>query len=275
MIFINEIEFKPSHFPDGTQMLLDVPIPSTGDKIVPIRWKYESDEELVTLIYLANFYEEKEYETWLIMGYIPNARMDRVKKTSEVFTLKYFCKVINSLHFKKVFVMDPHSPVSEALIDNVVMLTVVPKIKQVINTILSENNIADDNFVLCFPDAGAMKRYGEIVENYNFLHGEKKRNWDTGKIEGIDLILDKCETVKGKTVLMVDDIISYGGTLAYTADKLKESGALKIYAYATHVENSIDSENGTLKKRLESGIVEKVFTTDSLYSGNNKKIKIL
>ena len=38
---------------------------------------------------------------------------------------------------------------------------------------------------------------------------------------------------------MIDDIISYGGTMYYSAKKLKELGVGKIYAYATHVENSL------------------------------------
>ena len=48
---------------------------------------------------------------------------------------------------------------------------------------------------------------------------------------------------------MVDDIISYGGTLAYSADKLKAMGAAHISAYATHVEDSaINTDKGTLLK---------------------------
>jgi ribose-phosphate pyrophosphokinase len=72
---------------------------------------------------------------------------------------------------------------------------------------------------------------------------------------------------------MVDDIISYGGTLAYSADSLKKLGASAIYAYASHTENSVlDEENGTLLKRLNDGTVDEVFTTSSIYTGNHPKI---
>jgi ribose-phosphate pyrophosphokinase len=75
---------------------------------------------------------------------------------------------------------------------------------------------------------------------------------------------------------MIDDIISYGGTLAYSADKLKGLCFEHIYAYATHTENSVlDPEKGTLLKRLENGTVDHIYTTRSTYSGKHDKITAL
>ena len=75
---------------------------------------------------------------------------------------------------------------------------------------------------------------------------------------------------------MIDDIVSYGGTLAYSGAKLKELGAAEVYAYATHTENSVlDNEKGTLRKKLEDGTVGELYTTDSIYTGANSRITIL
>ena len=75
---------------------------------------------------------------------------------------------------------------------------------------------------------------------------------------------------------MIDDIIAYGGSLYYSALELKKAGAEKIYAYATHTENSVlDREKGTLRKALEDGTVENVFTTNSLYTGKHEKIVVM
>lgn len=52
------------------------------------------------------------------LPYIPNARMDRVKNNDEVFTLRYFCEFINGLNFSGVYVLDAHSDVSTALLNN-------------------------------------------------------------------------------------------------------------------------------------------------------------
>ena len=211
------------------------------------------------------------------MHYAPNARMDRVKHDEEVFTLKYFCQVINDLHFDRVIVLDPHSNVTPALLDRVEVLS--PK-----NAI--ENAIHDLHFqetdYLYFPDEGAAKRYADLFpDKKNVLIGHKVRDWETGKIQGLRITTpegyepDDFQCM-GRNVIMIDDIISYGGTLAYSADKLKELGFEHIYAYATHVENSIlDKEKGTLLKRLENGTVDRIYTTSSLYSGKHEKITVL
>jgi ribose-phosphate pyrophosphokinase len=50
----------------------------------------------------------------------------------------------------------------------------------------------------------------------------------------------------------------------------------KVYAYATHCENSVlDNEKGTLIKDLDNNTVERLFTTDSLFTGKHEKIKVM
>ena len=77
----------------------------------------------------------KEIE--LNMPYIPNARQDRVKAAEDVFTLKYFAQMINSLGFSKVTVLDPHSYVSEALVDHIEVQTPKANVQKVLQ-ILSD-----------------------------------------------------------------------------------------------------------------------------------------
>ena len=48
MIYIDSFNYLTKHFPDGTQMHLNLPVCNPKDRIT-IRWEYESDEELVTL----------------------------------------------------------------------------------------------------------------------------------------------------------------------------------------------------------------------------------
>lgn len=277
MISIGQDIIKKNHFPDGTQMLLNIPI-IHEHKHLEIYWRYESDEEMVTLLYLKHHIDEHyNIETVdLIMPYLPNARMDRVKSVCEVFTLKYFCQEINNLKFSNVYVADPHSEVSLALLDHIK----VYDYNHIISFLIGSVYLHDDDLYLFFPDNGALKRYSEACaafEDIKKIYGTKKRDWNTGKILGLT-IHDAdgnelhADALNNKTVLMIDDIISYGGTLAYSADKLKELGADKIYAFATHVENSfLDEEKGTLIKRCESGVVQKIYTTDSIYSGPQGK----
>lgn len=287
MIRVNGKRINVGHFPDGTQMLLDFEIEHLY-RPTPMRfvWCYENEAEAFTLMYLKrhldnNYKPGYRANVELFMPYVPNARMDRVKSDTEVFTLKYFCEFINSLGFDNVSIMDPHSIVSEALINNVNVLRPSNIIYKVIDE-MNLNNDYENDIVIYFPDDGAYKRYHDMdcFKNHTCVYGKKERDWKTGKILGIEIYnangVKITDEINGKDVLMVDDIISYGGTLAYSADKLKELGANYINAYATHVENSIlDTERGTLLKRYESGIVNTVFTTNSLYTGKHPMVTVL
>ena len=71
-------------------------------------------------------------------------------------------------------------------------------------------------------------------------------------------------------VLIVDDICSKGGTFYYSAKALKELGAEKVYLYISHCEHSIFE--GEL---LKSDLVEKVFTTNSIFTREHEKVEVL
>lgn len=283
MIWINRKEVEVNHYPDKTQLLkIDLNKINFYEKSFTIRWRYENDEECMTLWYIVNHiraHKNINFPINLSLMYIPNARMDRVKKDDEVFTLKYFAQFINSMNFNCVYVFDPHSYVSEALFDRIYKKNL--SFDYIWRWFEKKDNIDLENVMLYFPDDGAYKRYKDIFTGDNILYGKKNQDWDTGKILGLT-VHDKNGnevpnySIENKTILMIDDIISYGGTLAYSADKLHELGAAHIYAYGTHTENSVlDEEKGTLIKRLENGIVDRLFTTDSLYTGNHPKITVI
>lgn len=275
MIKINGELVEINKFPDGTPRInLDTENIKeeeySGKPCIRIDWIYQDNDEVFYLMlvkrHLERYFTNIAY--YLFMPYIPNARMDRVKNNDEVFTLKYFCDFINSLDFNAVYVLDAHSDVSAALLNNCVNNNPKDYIKKVLSQIAGD-------IVLYFPDAGAAKRYSDLFPELWYCYGEKKRDWKTGKILGLEIRSNGID-LKGKNVLMIDDIIAYGGSLFYSANALKEAGADKIYAYATHTENSVlDKERGTLIKSLENNTVERLFTTNSLFSSRHDKITVL
>lgn len=271
MLKLNGKIVELNHFPDGTlRMDIDVFEPSDYREFYRINWKFENNEELVGLIYLVKHIRRftKNSPIILYMNYIPNARMDRVKNNNDVFTLKYFSEIINSLNFNDVVVCDPHSSVSEALINNIRISSIEPLITSILKRI-------GEDIIIYFPDNGAAKKYEDLFKGFKTVYGIKHRDWRTGQIQGLEVITNGID-LEGKTVLMWDDIVSYGGSMYYGALKLKELGVNKIYAYVTHTENSIlDKEKGKLIKLLEDGTVEKLFTTDSLFTGEHEKITVL
>ena len=257
MIKIGNEEIKFGHFPDGTTLFKLNP----AEKAHTITWLYENDEEMAKLYFLVKHMNSKGIkEIVLYLPYIPNARMDRVKEYDEVFTLKHFAEFINSLGFSSVVVLDPHSNVSEALIDNISMINLKEFVK---NAVLPK--VRPD--ILFFPDEGAMKRYSKMFPNIPFLYGMKDRDWRTGEIRGLNVI---GEIEKGASVLIIDDICSKGGTFYHSAKKLLELGVGDISLYVSHCENSI--LNGDL---IKSGFVKKVFTTNSIFTKEHELIEIV
>lgn len=277
MIQLNEHIIGNDRFPDGT-LLMKLPFsPKPSNEI---RWHYENDAELFKLICLVKSMREmyKGVRIDLFMPYLPNARQDRVKNPEDVFTLKYFCEIINSLEFDTVFVTDVHSNVGLALLDRVREIKPWGQIHNALTkiTFMETGDVMHEareecykNLLLFYPDEGAMKRYsGEM--GMPFVFGVKKRNWETGAIEGLDL-MGSVEDIKGKNVLIIDDICSKGGTFYHSAKRLKEAGAANIYLYVTHCENTI--YEGELLK--EDSLIKHIFTTNSLLTAPNEKITIV
>lgn len=287
MIKVNDTVIDIQHFSDGSQKLVGIHIPERlkGDKytsLFDIVWKYENESELVTLIYIVNYirdiYVRSNYIT-LQMLWVPNARMDRVESENDVFTLKYFSQIINSLKFDKVIVLDPHSRVTNALIDRVKVVPAEHFIQKAINEITTKYTFEKDfnDYLVCFPDNGAFERYANLkcFDGFTKIFGKKHRDWETGKIVKLDLNVDE-DVVRGKNVFIVDDMISSGETLYQFIQKLKSYGALQVYIYCSHLENRIMTEpENNLRQLLDAGGIRCIFTTDSLFNQTHPKIQIL
>ena len=291
MIFIEDKKVDINRFPDGTLLLKeDIVLNYSNLDEITITWLYDNNEELVSLIFLTKHIRDSGIsEINLKLPYIPNARQDRVKTDEDVFTLKYFADVINWLEFKSVEVLDPHSSVSEALINNIKVLSPEKYILKAIDSIeedlesnksdnddLASNKSDDGDFnqsdksqklLLFYPDEGAMKRYSGMVDR-PFCFGIKNRDWQTGKIKDL-MVSGDTDLIEGARVLIVDDISSRGGTFYHSALKLKELGAEELYLYVTHAENTILEGNV-----LKGDLFKKVYTTDSIFRKSHEKMEI-
>ena len=254
MIYVNGKAITPEHFPDGSLRLkYEKP---TNNQTVFIKWLYESDAELFTLICLKKHLGEAE----LLLPYVPHARMDRVKNPDEVFTLKYFCQIINDLHFDHVIILDPHSDVSVALLDRVIVDDAAHYFHRHVLTELT-TEVEPKDLVIFFPDNGAMKRYSDGFSGaYERTYGNKNRDWRSGKILGYEVV--NPEVVKDKDILIVDDICSYGGTFYHAAKALKGAGAKNIYLAVTHAENSMVM--GDMYNTDE--LIKTIYTTNSIFN---------
>lgn len=265
MIRINNKKVGINYFPDGTLLLKEAvtDVLSTDQKTIndksaeiEIRWNYENNEELLAVYFLTKHIQAAGYHNLILyMPYIPNARQDRVKNPEDVFTLKYFAEMINSLDFMEVRVLDAHSNVSLALIDRVKQDTPQKYIEKVIGEI---EQITGKKPLMFYPDEGAGKRYsGMIALPYCF--GIKNRDWNTGEIKSLS-VAGGTELIAGSDVLIVDDICSYGGTFVHSAEALAALGAKDIYLFVSHCE-----ENALKGKLCECTRIRQIYTTDSIF----------
>ena len=264
MIKVNNKVVEIKRFPDGTLNIKGDS--SIANSNVDIAWHYENDSEFMAVTFLTRFYQAYGNDVFLFLPYVPNGRMDRQNNPDDIFSMKYFGELINSLGFKRVDVLDVHSSVSYAVIKNCCVHNSSDIVRHVIHNICISDS--GETPIMFYPDEGAVKRYSKDI-NIPYAFGMKNRDWATGEILGLDILGLSEKQIKGKNILIRDDICSRGGTFYHSAKKLKELGANKIYLFVTHCENTI--LEGEL---LTSGLIENVFTTDSIFTKEHEKISV-
>lgn len=278
MIYLNGNKLPIEKFGAGEFKFEDIPFSTSEyDKVFDIRWHFESNEEIF-YIYALKRHLDTEFPSFcknLRMWYIPYARMDRVKSENDVFSLKWFAEIINSMKFDAVYVADPHSNVSCALIERLKYVNIKSYFG---NLKCEEFNQKFEDFVIAFPDYSAYKRYSEFFPENRMIYFEKNRNWKTHKIEGMRINMNgfSVDEISNKNILIVDDILSYGGTMYGCVKSIFDNikNPLSIYTYATHTENVV-TEGKFYNEMLKTGIVSKHFTLKTIYNLNVPEIKII
>lgn len=261
MIILNKKEIIIENFPNGESLIKtkDLIIDNFDNEII---FKFKNDSEITHLIFLKSYLDELMLPCKLLIPYLPYSRMDRTEGIT-LFTLKYFCKIINNLNFKEVTILEPHSDVSVALLDRV---KVINKTMDITKGLLNRIDNKNDLYIV-YPDAGAAKRYSKDLEFNNILTANKTRDFKTGFITSLEIN----GSVKSKDfkAIIVDDLCSKGGTFKLTAEKLKEIGAREISLVVTHCEDTI--KDGDL---LKSDLIDKIYTTNSILTIKDKKLNI-
>lgn len=266
MIKLNGAPIVFKHFNDNSCRLV------LKDKIYGFNelvWLYDNDEEIIDIYYLISHIKDLLHNPYikLVMPYVPNARQDRVKTSQDVFTLKYFCNLLNSLNINEIEVFDPHSHVCEALLNRVVVKTPEAVLRRLLNKL-------PEDLIIAYPDSGSEKRYCSMLR-LPYIVGIKERNWEDGTIRDLQIFGSK-HMVAGHSILLVDDIASRGSTLWYAARQLKEMGATDIYIYVSHCENTILKPNLNGQSLLSiPNLITKLYTTNSIFTEQHDKIEII
>jgi len=209
---------------------------------VEITAKIKTSVDVMTLALLVDACSRLENldtnaEFVLNLPYIPYARQDRVMQPGESLSIKVFANIINSLGFDKVVVDDPHSHVSEALI-NKIRIRGQKELVRELNSLIVKNSptlgvgLFARDVVVVAPDAGARKKAQGVADSNRLpiVEAGKIRDLATGEITGTAVFGD----VEGKECLIVDDICDGGRTFIALAQALKAKGAKRVILYVTH-----------------------------------------
>lgn len=116
-----------------------------------------------------------------------------------------------------------------------------------------------EKYVIVAPDEGAKARLGDYTRDLGVevVVMDKKRDPITGKIRYSAKNLKN--KIKGKTCIVIDDMIDSAGTLMESAKELKENGATEFISMAT-----LSIFTGEANKRLNSSLFDKVIVTNAI-----------
>jgi ribose-phosphate pyrophosphokinase len=200
-----------------------------------------------------NHLNVRDYRKELVITYVPYARQDRVCNPGEALSIQVMAQLINSMNFDVVLITDPHSDVTPALINNVVvmhqdyLIDFIPAITK---------RLYNNTLALVSPDAGAVKKAQAIATKYcaDLIYASKKRNVLTGELTGFSYE----GNVEGKDLLIVDDICDGGGTFLGLSSVLKRGGANTVSLFVTH---GIFSKG--IDTLLNTDTIDTIYTTDS------------
>jgi ribose-phosphate pyrophosphokinase len=194
----------------------------------------------------------------LELPYIPYSRQDRAVNAGEPNSLKVIGKMINAMGFSSVFVLDAHSIVADACIDNMVEVTQLDIFRNIYPSFRQVYVVA--------PDAGASKKcetFAKAVGAAGVITCAKERDPHTGKIVGLKLLDSVPE---GANILVLDDLCDGGRTFIEVSQLLEATGNVSNLDLAvTH---------GLFSKGVD--VVAKnydtIYTTDSIISDKNNGI---
>ena len=187
-----------------------------------------------------------------VIPYYCYARADRKTAGRESITAKLVANLMTEAGAHRVLAMDLHSAQIQGYFD-------IPFDhvygSPVLLDYLASKNLPD--MVVVSPDVGGVARARAFAKKLNDapLAIIDKRRQAHNVAEVLNVIGD----VKGKTAVLVDDLIDTAGTIVEGARLLRSEGARQVYACATHAVFS-----GPAISRLSSGVIEEVIVTNTI-----------
>ena len=202
-----------------------------------------------------------------VIPYYGYARQDRKVAPRTSISAKVVANLITNAGASRVVTVDLHAGQIQGFFDMPVdNLFTTPLFSKYIKKKLKSKNL------LCVsPDVGGVQRTRGLATKIKAdLAIIDKRRPTPGQSKVMNII----GNVKGKTCIIVDDIIDSGGTIVSAVDALKKEGALEVYVFITHAVLS-----GQAVSKIQKSKIKKLIITDTIDNSgkikNNSKIEVL
>ena len=225
MITVNGVLIEPTVFPDGTSQVWKLPDSFIKDIRTPIiEWTYSNDAEFFSIAQLKLLFDSVGRVPELFINYLPYGRQDKDVSNTSTFGLHAFAELLNTLRFRRVVILDPHS-FKYQMIYNSETYYPTDKVEDL------HRDLKIDMVV--YGDTGAQHKYTNLYK-FPSVSARKRRNESDGNI--VSTVFDKvdAEKLKGKRVLIIDDICDGGATFTGIAKLLQEAGSSYIALFVTY-----------------------------------------
>lgn len=198
-----------------------------------------------------------------VIPYYGYARQDRKAEPRVPITSKLVANLITASGIDRVLTVDLHARQIQGFFD-------IPVDHLYARPVLFQyfKDLNLDNPIVVSPDAGGVERARAFAK---FLNADlaivDKRRPRPNEAAIMNIIGD----VRGRNAIILDDMIDTGGTLTKVADAIKNAGAIKVYAAASHGVLS----GQAIEKIQKSSLEEVVITNSIIHDAELPKIKVL
>jgi ribose-phosphate pyrophosphokinase len=185
-----------------------------------------------------------------VLPFYGYARQDRKDQPRVPITAKLVANLLVTAGAERVLTMDLHAPQIQGFFD-------IPVDHLYASTVFYDylKKFKGEDLIVISPDVGGMKMaaaYADMLgTDFGFVAKKRK---DATEVEAISVVGD----IKGKSVLIVDDLTESAGTLQAAAKLLKEQGAQKVRAAVSH---AVLNEKGY--ERMKEGFLDELISTNS------------
>lgn len=249
-------------FPDGESKITLIGKISGGKSIVVQSIYPPVDTNLVQALSLIAKAKENSSEVIAVIPYMGYARQDREFLPGEIVTMKVLGKLFKGAGASKIIVVDIHSLIGfKHFSIKTKNVTAIPDLVKYFKKLSLKNPL------VISPDQGGKERAKKFAKefNSNYIALDKKRDKKTGKIK---ITTKRTDEVENRDLILVDDMISTGGSIIKATQFLKKQKCKKIYVACTHALLMNDAE-----KKIKKAGVTSIISTNTI-PGKTSKVDI-